>query len=86
MARERDALFMQADTLRRQLLKADEDVKSARYSVTSERQGLEKRLQEEQQAKEHARAQLEARVLAIQNKSSKFQVCDTAVYLAELTS
>lgn len=86
MARERDALSMQADTLRRQLLKADEDVKSARNSVTSERQGLEMRLQEEQQAKERARAQLEARVLTLQNKSSKFQVCDIAVYVAELTS
>lgn len=74
MARERDALTAQADSLRQQLRTAEQEVQAVRNSVHSERQGLEKRLQEEQLAKERARAQLEARVTAMQNKQSKYQV------------
>ncbi|KAF7964953.1 hypothetical protein HWV62_1444 [Athelia sp. TMB] len=72
LARERDALTNQIDSLRNQLHGAKQEVDTVRRSIAEEKQTLEQRLDEERKAKERARHQLDTRMEELQKRKSKF--------------
>ena len=74
LARERDNLNNQVQSLRHDLDESRKEVVNVRRSVVEEKQSLEQKLDEERRLKERARAQLDSRVEEIQKRKSKF-VC-----------
>ncbi|KAG6335027.1 hypothetical protein ID866_4053 [Astraeus odoratus] len=72
LARERDTLSAQVDSLRNELQEARREVATVRKSIVEEKQSLESRLDEERRAKERARAQLDSRMEELQRRKSKF--------------
>jgi len=72
LARERDSLNSQVESLRSELQETKREVATARRSIVEEKQSLEHRLDEERRAKERARAQLDARMEELQRRKSKF--------------
>jgi len=74
LARERDNLNGQIESLRSELTEAKREVTLVRRSVVEEKQSLEQRLDEERRAKERVRHQLDARMDELSKRKSKF-VC-----------
>lgn len=74
IARERDTLNAQIDSLRGELQESKREVATVRRSIVEEKQSLEHRLDEERRAKERARQQLDSRMEELQKRKSKF-VC-----------
>ncbi|KAI9446696.1 kinesin domain-containing protein [Lactarius indigo] len=74
LARERDSLNGQIESLRSELAEAKREVTLVRRSVVEEKQSLEQRLDEERRAKERVRHQLDARMDELSKRKSKF-VC-----------
>lgn len=74
LARERDTLNTQLQTLRVELDESKREITSIQRSVVEEKQSMEHRFDEERRARERTRAQLEARVEEVQRRKSKF-VC-----------
>jgi hypothetical protein len=74
LARERDNLNGQIESLRSELTEAKREVALVRRSVVEEKQSLELRLDEERRAKERVRHQLDARMDELSKRKSKF-VC-----------
>jgi len=74
LARERDNLSSQVESLRNELAEARREVTLVRRSVVEEKQSLEQRLDEERKAKERVRHQLDARMDELSKRKSKF-VC-----------
>lgn len=74
LARERDSLNGQIESLRSELAEAKREVALVRRSVVEEKQSLEQRLDEERRAKERVRHQLDARMDELSKRKSKF-VC-----------
>lgn len=74
LARERDNLNGQIESLRSELVEAKREVTLVRRSVVEEKQSLEQRLDEERRAKERVRHQLDARMDELSKRKSKF-VC-----------
>ncbi|KAI9465965.1 kinesin-domain-containing protein, partial [Lactarius psammicola] len=74
LARERDSLNGQIESLRTELAEAKREVALVRRSVVEEKQSLEQRLDEERRAKERVRHQLDARMDELSKRKSKF-VC-----------
>ncbi|KAI0256455.1 kinesin [Lactifluus subvellereus] len=74
LARERDNLNSQVESLRSELAEAKREVTLVRRSVVEEKQSLEQRLDEERRAKERVRHQLDARMDELSKRKSKF-VC-----------
>ncbi|KAF8275271.1 hypothetical protein EI94DRAFT_1793880 [Lactarius quietus] len=74
LARERDNLNGQIESLRSELAEAKREVALVRRSVVEEKQSLEQRLDEERRAKERVRHQLDARMDELSKRKSKF-VC-----------
>lgn len=74
LARERDNLNGQVESLRNELAEAKREVTLVRRSVVEEKQSLEQRLDEERRAKERVRHQLDARMDELSKRKSKF-VC-----------
>lgn len=74
LARERDNLNGQIESLRNDLTEAKREVTLVRRSVVEEKQSLEQRLDEERRAKERVRHQLDARMDELSKRKSKF-VC-----------
>ncbi|KIL69859.1 hypothetical protein M378DRAFT_69035 [Amanita muscaria Koide BX008] len=72
LARERDTLNTQIETVKNDLAEAKREVQSVRKSIVEEKQSLEHRLDEERKAKERARQQLDSRMEEIQRRKSKF--------------
>jgi hypothetical protein len=72
IARERDALTQQVDGLRRDVTNSRQEAQSVRQSIVEEKQSLESRLNEERRAKERARADLDARMVELTKRKSKF--------------
>ncbi|EEB97968.1 hypothetical protein MPER_02610 [Moniliophthora perniciosa FA553] len=71
LARERDRLNGEIETLRRDLTQAKQEVVNVRKSIVEEKQSYEQRLDEERKAKERARQQLDSRMeeLTLKRKS-----------------
>jgi len=74
LARERDNLNGQVESLRNELAEAKREVTLVRRSVVEEKQSLEQRLDEERRAKERVRHQLDARMDELSKRKSKY-VC-----------
>ena len=72
IARERDNLNVQMNTLRQELHEAKTEVVNVRQSIVEEKQTLDKSLDEERRAKERARQQLDSRMDELQRRKSKF--------------
>jgi len=72
LARERDTLTNQIESLRGELQGAKREVDTVRRSIAEEKQTLEQRLDEERKAKERARQQLDTRMEELQKRKSKF--------------
>jgi hypothetical protein len=72
IARERDSLTQQVDGLRRDVTNSRQEAQSVRQSIVEEKQSLESRLNEERRAKERARADLDARMVELTKRKSKF--------------
>ncbi|KAG1756320.1 kinesin domain-containing protein [Suillus paluster] len=72
LARERDSVNSQIESLRNELQEARREVVTVRKSIVEEKQSLESRLDEERRAKERARAQLDSRMEELQKRKSKF--------------
>ncbi|KAG7092844.1 hypothetical protein E1B28_009158 [Marasmius oreades] len=71
LARERDRLNNEIETLRRDLTETKREVVTVRQSIVEEKQSYEQRLDEERKAKERARQQLDLRMeeLTLKRKS-----------------
>jgi kinesin family protein 4/21/27 len=72
LARERDNLNSQVETLKNDLAETKREVASVRRSIVEEKQSLEQRLDEERKAKERVRQQLDSRMEELQRRKSKF--------------
>jgi chromosome segregation ATPase len=72
LARERDTLTSQIESLRSELQGAKREADIVRRSIAEEKQTLEQRLDEERKAKERARQQLDTRMEELQKRKSKF--------------
>ncbi|KAK7040891.1 hypothetical protein VNI00_009487 [Paramarasmius palmivorus] len=71
LARERDRLNSEIETLRRDLTQTKQEVVNVRKSIVEEKQSYEQKLDEERKAKERARQQLDTRMeeLTLKRKS-----------------
>ena len=72
LARERDTLTSQIESLRADLQGVKREADIVRRSIAEEKQTLEQRLDEERKAKERARHQLDTRMEELQKRKSKF--------------
>jgi hypothetical protein len=72
LARERDTLTSQVESLRGELQGVKREADIVRRSIAEEKQTLEQRLDEERKAKERARQQLDTRMEELQKRKSKF--------------
>lgn len=74
IAKERDRLSAETETLRSLLQNARAEVLSVRSSVTVDKAKLEQQMAEERRQKDSAKRELESRLEAMQKRKSKFNV------------